>query len=286
MRFSDFVQHLVNAFSLGGIYALIAIGYTMVYGILRLINFAHGDIFTYAIYFAFYGVTLFMLPWWVSFITAIFFTAFLGALIERIAYRPLRNAPRKLESIITQISGIIAARVVSDTDGLKEIHVVADSAKNPKQIVRDVETAILASTGLRIDRKIVSVAQLNQEYQQVNEYRLESIKAEEVGKNLKVTVTVKHDDEIYEGSSEGPKTSLQRLRIAASAALKAVDELSSNVFSVDDVRIINLAGKDFVICHVTKLANDREKSIIGSAEIERDVLFAAANAALDAWKRA
>jgi len=194
--------------------------------------------------------------------------------------------PKKLESIITQISGIIAARVVSDTDGLKEIHVVADSAKNPKQIVRDVETAILASTGLRIDRKIVSVAQLNQEYQQVDEYKLESIKAEEVGKNLKVTVTVKHDDEIYEGSSEGPKTSLQRLRIAASAALKAVDELSSNVFSVDDVRIINLAGKDFVVCHVTKLANDREKSIIGSAEIERDVLFAAANAALDAWKRA
>jgi len=102
LRFSDFVQHLVNAFSLGGIYALIAIGYTMVYGILRLINFAHGDIFTYAIYFAFYGVTLFMLPWWVSFITAIFFTAFLGALIERIAYRPLRNAPR-ISALITAI---------------------------------------------------------------------------------------------------------------------------------------------------------------------------------------
>lgn len=102
MRLTDFFQHLVNAFSLGGIYALIAIGYTMVYGILRLINFAHGDIFTYGIYFAFYGVSLFMLPWWVAFILSIFLTAFLGALVERIAYRPLRDAPR-ISALITAI---------------------------------------------------------------------------------------------------------------------------------------------------------------------------------------
>ncbi|WP_231848518.1 hypothetical protein [Thermotoga caldifontis] len=194
--------------------------------------------------------------------------------------------PKKLESIITQIAGIIAARVVADSEGIREIHVVADSAKNPKQIVRDVETAILASTGLRIDRKIVSVAQLNQEYQQIDDYRLESLKAEEAGKNLKVTVLIRHDDEVYEGTAEGPKTSLQKLRIAASAVLKAVEDLSSDVFSVDDVRIINLAGKDFVVCHVTRLSHEKEKSIIGSAELERDVLAAAANAALDAWKKA
>lgn len=102
MRIADFFQHLVNAFSLGGVYALIAIGYTMVYGILRLINFAHGEIFTYSIYFAFYGVSLFLLPWWVAFILSIFLTAFLGSLIERIAYRPLRDAPR-ISALITAI---------------------------------------------------------------------------------------------------------------------------------------------------------------------------------------
>lgn len=102
MRLTDFFQHLVNALSLGGIYALIAIGYTMVYGILRLINFAHGDIFTYGIYFAFYGVSLFLLPWWVALILSIFLTAFLGALVERIAYRPLREAPR-ISALITAI---------------------------------------------------------------------------------------------------------------------------------------------------------------------------------------
>ncbi|MCS7175689.1 hypothetical protein [Pseudothermotoga sp.] len=194
--------------------------------------------------------------------------------------------PKKLESIITQISGIVAARVVSDSDAIREIHIVADSGKNPKQIVRDVETAILASTGLRIDRKIVSVAQLNQEYQQEDDYSVESLKLEEIGKNLRITVSIKRDNETYEGVAEGPKTSLQRLKIAASAVLKALDDLSNDVFSVDDVRLINLAGKDFVVCHVTKLANGREKSLVGCAEVGRDTLIAAASAALDAWKRA
>jgi len=99
-----FFQHLANAISLGGIYALIAIGYTMVYGILNLINFAHGDIFTFSMYFAFYAVTLFLFPWWASFIFAIVLTTLLGATIERVAYRPLRkaNAP-KISALITAI---------------------------------------------------------------------------------------------------------------------------------------------------------------------------------------
>lgn len=104
MSIQIFFQHLMNAISLGGIYSLIAIGYTMVYGILNLINFAHGDIFTYSMYFAFYAVTLFLFPWWAAFIFALFATAMLGALIERVAYRPLRkaNAP-KISGLITAI---------------------------------------------------------------------------------------------------------------------------------------------------------------------------------------
>jgi len=87
---------------LGGLYALIAVGYTMVYGILRLINFAHGDIMMMGIYFAFYAVALLSLPIWLAFIVAILGSALLGFLIDRIAYRPLRNAPR-ISALITAI---------------------------------------------------------------------------------------------------------------------------------------------------------------------------------------
>ena len=65
MTLELFLQHLANGISLGSLYALVAIGYTMVYGILRLINFAHGDIFMMAVYFAFFGVMTFGMPWYV-----------------------------------------------------------------------------------------------------------------------------------------------------------------------------------------------------------------------------
>ncbi|MBZ9687130.1 branched-chain amino acid ABC transporter permease [Clostridium estertheticum] len=94
MNLNTFLQHLTNGISLGSLYALIAIGYTMVYGILRLINFAHGDIFMMATYFAFYGVSTFMLPWYFSFLLAIILTGTLGMVIEKTAYRPLRGAPK------------------------------------------------------------------------------------------------------------------------------------------------------------------------------------------------
>lgn len=87
-------QTLTDALSLGSLYALIAIGYTMVYGVLRLINFAHGEIFMIAMYIVFYGISMFSLPWYVTFIVTILVTALLGTLAERLAYRPLRNAPR------------------------------------------------------------------------------------------------------------------------------------------------------------------------------------------------
>ena len=94
MTLSLFTQHLVNALALGSLYALIAIGYTMVYGILRLINFAHGEIFMLGGYIAFYAVTIFFLPWWAAFLAAMVLTGAFGIVVERAAYRPLRNSPR------------------------------------------------------------------------------------------------------------------------------------------------------------------------------------------------
>ncbi|HEY9073742.1 MAG TPA: branched-chain amino acid ABC transporter permease [Desulfobaccales bacterium] len=94
MDFLTFLQQLINGLSLGSLYALIAIGYTMVYGILRLINFAHGDLLMVAAYVAVMGVGLFSWPWPVAFGLAIALTGLVGVLLERGAYRPLRRAPR------------------------------------------------------------------------------------------------------------------------------------------------------------------------------------------------
>ena len=94
MTWTLFLQHLVNGAALGFVFALVAIGYTLVYGVVKLVNFAHGDIFMMATFFVFYGITLFSLPWWLAFVIAIFLTILLGMGVEKVAYRPLRNAPR------------------------------------------------------------------------------------------------------------------------------------------------------------------------------------------------
>ena len=94
MDLTTFFQSCATSISIGSAYALIAIGYTMVYGILRLINFAHGDIFMMAGYFTIFAMSNFMLPWYVAIPLVLFMTALLGVVIERIAYKPLRTAPR------------------------------------------------------------------------------------------------------------------------------------------------------------------------------------------------
>ena len=94
MSLTLFMQQLINGVSLGSLYALIAVGYTMVYGILRLINFAHGDLLMVSAYAAIYGILLFSLPWFLGFPLAIIATGAVGILLDRAAYKPLRQAPR------------------------------------------------------------------------------------------------------------------------------------------------------------------------------------------------
>ena len=92
MSLSTIIQHGLTGVSLGGAYALIAIGYTMVYGILRLINFAHGDIFMMAGYFMIFAMA--SLPWYIAIPVTLIGTVLLGVVIEKVAYKPLRSAPR------------------------------------------------------------------------------------------------------------------------------------------------------------------------------------------------
>ena len=95
MSLDMFLQHFFNALTLGSLYGLIAIGYTMVYGILRLINFAHGDLFMLSGIMMIYLAAAFpTMPMWVTILLMIALTVFVGFAIEKCAYSPLRTAPR------------------------------------------------------------------------------------------------------------------------------------------------------------------------------------------------
>ncbi|VTS36759.1 branched-chain amino acid ABC transporter permease [Streptococcus pseudoporcinus] len=96
------LQQLVNGLILGSVYVLLALGYTMVYGIIKLINFAHGDLFMMGAFIGYYLINVFHLNLFVALLLTMVFTACLGMLIEFLAYRPLRHSTR-IAALITAI---------------------------------------------------------------------------------------------------------------------------------------------------------------------------------------
>ena len=105
---SEFIQQLVNGISLGSIYALIALGYAMVYGILKFINFAHGEVFMLGAYSGYFLSSIFGLQgntiagFFLVLVTTMIITSIIGVTIEKAAYKPLRKSP-KLNVLITAI---------------------------------------------------------------------------------------------------------------------------------------------------------------------------------------
>ena len=100
--FQQLIQQLINGVSLGSIYALIALGYTMIYGRIKLINFAHGDIYMVGAYIAFFAITALNLSIIPALLISMAVTGMLGMLVEKLAYKPLRHAPR-ISILITAI---------------------------------------------------------------------------------------------------------------------------------------------------------------------------------------
>jgi branched-chain amino acid transport system permease protein len=138
--FEYICQQLINGISIGSIYALIALGYTMVYGIIKLINFAHGDVFMVGAFVGYYcakgGMNLFL-----SLVIAMVACALLGMLIERLAYRPLRNAAR----IVILITAIGVSFLLENLG----IYIVGPQAKGFPDVVTKQQYTLFG--GVTID---------------------------------------------------------------------------------------------------------------------------------------
>ncbi len=155
MSMDILLQNIANSITLGSLYALIAIGYTMVYGIIRLINFAHADLLMVAAYIAFYGIFLFTLPWWVAFLIAIALTALLGMSIEKIAYRPLRSSPR-----ITVLISAIGVSFLLENLGIVAIGARPKPFPRPEQLVWNIHLGNISFLSLTIIIPIITLVLL------------------------------------------------------------------------------------------------------------------------------
>lgn len=140
MTMSYVLSQIANGFILGSVYALIAIGFSMIYGIVRLINFAHGDIFTLGGFVTLACIATLGLPFPLSLLVVIAAGALVGMAIERIAFRPMRGAP--------QVTGFIASLAVSIF--LENLAVMTISAQPRTFLVPDVLNRLIAAGGVSI----------------------------------------------------------------------------------------------------------------------------------------
>uniref|UniRef100_A0A7C5U399 Uncharacterized protein n=1 Tax=Fervidobacterium nodosum TaxID=2424 RepID=A0A7C5U399_9BACT len=194
----------------------------------------------------------------------------------------------KIEELISRVPGVKAVKVVGDGSNLQEIHVITSSDKSPKQLVRDIETVILASTGMRLDRKIISIAQVESDVksQKVLPYQLVNLKIENIDeRSVRVNVTIEHGEEEFYGEFSGPKTTRNLPRIVGNAVLNALSDIHDFALSFDDVVEVYFVGKKHILVHITKQYNGVEESIIGTAVNEGNFEKAVAEAVLDAFRR-
>ena len=142
---SIFLQALINGLNQGAIYALIALGYTMVYGILRMINFAHGDFIMVGAYTIFYTAPIMVscgMPAWMAVLIAVVVCAVVGVLVERIAYKPVRNSG--------SISALITALAMSLF--LENLAMVL-FGPNPKTVLKIFKLPMITILGAKIQVK-------------------------------------------------------------------------------------------------------------------------------------
>lgn len=195
---------------------------------------------------------------------------------------------KALESTIARIPGVENVRVVVESNKPREVHVLATPGKPAKQVVRDVQSVAMAAFDLDIDRRIISVVQIDGGDLSAGDRPVVDDVAEEIdGSRMKVTVTLHWHDEKLTGSAQGPAASTTRMRLVSEATLVALEQaLDENAaFAVSAEAIHRVGAEDVAIVQVVLVIGGRERMMVGSALVGNDPSQAMVRAVLDAVNR-
>lgn len=201
----------------------------------------------------------------------------------------------EIEALLGQVAEIKAARVVASPEGhIQEVHVLALPTKSPKQLVRDIESTIMARFGIPIDHKKISIAQLGQD-SLVPEpsvggearARIVTINATVSGVHATVSVTLEIEGDHYVGDVAGPASRTGRQRLVALATLGAVEQYmhGAHSFALEDVTITQLGREHVAVSCVTLVSPLGEQSYAGSALVRQNENDSIVRATLDAINR-
>lgn len=194
--------------------------------------------------------------------------------------------------VVQRVVGVISCRpVVGENGSLTELHVLAAANRSPKQVVRDIESAVMVQLGVEIDHKVISVAQIREEDVLPGpvEVRplLENVRVTTRGSRVEVAVSLDFTDQSSEGYAEGANTSLNKLRLVAVATLQAVEKHlgECGIMAVDELLKLKLSRGEAVLVSVSLVAGNREEYLLGTALVQSDYYEAVGRATLAAVNR-
>ncbi|MGM0651335.1 MAG: hypothetical protein ACQES4_00910 [Bacillota bacterium] len=185
----------------------------------------------------------------------------------------------------------MSGKIITKGSEIKEIHVLANSARSPKQVVRDIESAVLIQKGLQLDHKKISVAQLESgnplPVENGIRFLFRSITFKSESGRAEVIITIDVGNESYTAGVSGPNTRQNRLRMVASATIEAVEKSLGvkHILSVGDAQKMHLCGQNAIAVGVCLHSGGQEEILLGTAINKGDDLEATVRASLDAINR-
>lgn len=197
---------------------------------------------------------------------------------------------QNVEEFLNKIIGVMCSRVVvNESHKITEIHILSDNERSIKQIIRDVESLLMAKYNIKIDHKIISIAQIYEKGESFQSQRLQIVSIEYGSYNMeaKAKVTLGCGDKIYEGKSEGIRSTSQINRLVAEATLDAIEMfLNYKVkFILEEIKIVSIAGRDVVLLALYEMYEQKEKLFVGKCIVESDINTAIIKAVLNSINR-
>jgi hypothetical protein len=194
----------------------------------------------------------------------------------------------RLKDMIAKIDGVMNVKVVVENDEITEVHILANNLRAPKQIVRDIESSLMAAFDYRIDRKVISIAQIQtDDSEALRRVKYSGIDFKTEGNALECTVRLLHDGDEFGEAVTGIKTAANRKKIVADAAVRTVEKIlgQAYLFNIEDVIVSTSRDITYVSVLVNMVLNESEQTMVGSAIVKHDINEAIAKATLDAVNR-
>lgn len=192
------------------------------------------------------------------------------------------------QEMINKINGVISTKIIHQDNEIQELHILANTLRSPKQIVRDIESILLTSFDYRIDRKVISIAQIEtDDSDPIKRIKFGGISLDVQSNMVECKVKLLYEEQEFFVTQVGIKTAANRKKIVAKATIDAVEKILGQTFIFDVQDVITSTNRDiiFISVLVNMVINESEETMVGSAIVKNDINEAIAKATLAAINR-